>query len=191
MARHSVREQLIDAGLETLHLGGFNGCAVQDITRAAGVPKGSFYNHFESKEALALFVLERFWEGGAERRANLLNTSVDPIIRLRGHFKAYAEMVVKQDFQKGCLIGNFSAEMARNNDFRERLKGMYQTWTDALATCIEQARAVGRLKSPAPAEAVATFLISAWEGTILRAKVERAQHVLEQFEHVVFSTFFD
>ncbi|ARB31325.1 TetR/AcrR family transcriptional regulator [Pseudomonas tolaasii] len=79
MARHSVRKQLIDAGLETLHLSGFNGCAVQDITRAAGVPKGSFYNHFESKEALALFVLERFWEGGAERRARLLDPSVDPV----------------------------------------------------------------------------------------------------------------
>lgn len=191
MARHSVREQLIDAGLETLHLNGFNGCAVQDITRAAGVPKGSFYNHFESKEALALFVLERFWEGGAERRANLIDASVDPVVRLRDHFKAYAEMVVNQDFQKGCMIGNFSAEMARNDDVRTRLKDMYKTWAGALATCIEQAAAAGKLKSPAPAEMIASFLVSAWEGTILRAKVERTQDVLDQFELVVFSTFFD
>ncbi|NWC29306.1 TetR family transcriptional regulator C-terminal domain-containing protein [Pseudomonas tolaasii] len=99
-------------------------------------------------------------------------------------------MVVAQEFQKGCLIGNFSAEMARNDDVRARLKGMYKAWTDALATCIQQVGGAGKLKSPAPAEAVVSFPVSAWEGTILRAKVERDQDVLEQFEFVVFPTFF-
>src|SRR5713101_8636342 len=61
MARANVREKLVTAGLDTLYRRGFNGCGVEDITRAAGVPKGSFYNYFESKEALGIEVLERFW----------------------------------------------------------------------------------------------------------------------------------
>lgn len=69
MPKPNVREQLMEAGLRTLHSQGFNGCAVQDITQAAGVPKGSFYNHFESKEALALAALEMFWVNGTARRA--------------------------------------------------------------------------------------------------------------------------
>src|SRR5262249_36144959 len=48
MARPSVKEQIVEAGLKTFHEKGFNGCGVQEITACAGVPKGSFYNHFES-----------------------------------------------------------------------------------------------------------------------------------------------
>ena len=54
MPRPSMRDHLVASALEALHRQGFNGSAVQDITDAAGVPKGSFYNYFESKEALAL-----------------------------------------------------------------------------------------------------------------------------------------
>ena len=54
MARPSLREKLASSAVETLHASGFNGCSIQDITDAAGVPKGSFFNHFENKEALAI-----------------------------------------------------------------------------------------------------------------------------------------
>ena len=53
MAKPSARDRILDAAVQTLHERGFNGCGVQDITDAAGVPKGSFYSHFDSKEALA------------------------------------------------------------------------------------------------------------------------------------------
>ena len=62
MARLNVREQLLSAGLDTLHRRGFNATSVQDITEAAGVPKGSFYNHFESKEALGAEAVVRYRE---------------------------------------------------------------------------------------------------------------------------------
>ncbi|HWG04870.1 MAG TPA: TetR/AcrR family transcriptional regulator, partial [Beijerinckiaceae bacterium] len=45
MARRNVKEQIVDAALKTLLEKGFNACGVQEITAAAGVPKGSFYNH--------------------------------------------------------------------------------------------------------------------------------------------------
>ncbi|HGQ7767841.1 TPA: TetR family transcriptional regulator C-terminal domain-containing protein [Pseudomonas aeruginosa] len=190
MARHNVREQIIDAGLQTLQLSGFNGCAVQDITQAAGVPKGSFYNHFVSKEALALLVLERFWESGAERREQLSDVGIDPIERLRMHFKALSDAVVLQEFRKGCLIGNFSSEMARNEDIRLRLVSLYAMWSRALSTCIEHAKAAERVRPDLPAEAIADFLVSAWEGTVLRAKVEQNRSALDQFEKVTFASFF-
>ena len=56
-AKPNVRQKLIDAGLKTLLAGGFNGVGVQEITDAAGVPKGSFYNHFESKAGVKVSCL--------------------------------------------------------------------------------------------------------------------------------------
>ena len=64
MARHSLREEIVEAALEQFHAYGFNAAGVKDITDRVGVPKGSFYNHIDSKEALAVVALQRY----AERR---------------------------------------------------------------------------------------------------------------------------
>jgi hypothetical protein len=65
MAKANVKEQIVTTSLQLLHGKGFNATSVQDITDAAGVPKGSFYNHFSSKEALGLEVLQRYVDGVA------------------------------------------------------------------------------------------------------------------------------
>src|SRR5260221_74488 len=85
MARHSLREDIVEAALEQFHSHGYNAAGVKDITDRAGVPKGSFYNHFDSKEALAVVALERY----AERRRleDLADRSVAPLARLPGHFE--------------------------------------------------------------------------------------------------------
>src|SRR5260221_4499973 len=83
-----VRERLLEAGVATFHRLGFNGCSVQDITEAAGGPKGSFYNHFESKEALGAAVLEHFWHDGACDPLQILREPRRaPRERLRANFE--------------------------------------------------------------------------------------------------------
>ena len=69
---------------------GFSACSVQDITEAAGVPKGSFYNHFKSKEALAAEILTQYGEGNTDRSI-LTNPDVPALIRLKKHFAALNE----------------------------------------------------------------------------------------------------
>ena len=86
MPRPSAREQIVQAGLKCLATKGFNGVGVQDITDTAGVPKGSFYNHFESKEALGAEIVERY--GADKRRRELLtDKSIPPLERLRRHYE--------------------------------------------------------------------------------------------------------
>src|ERR1700712_1568403 len=110
MPRPNVREQLLDAGLKTLLEKGFNGCGVQEITEAAGVPKGSFYNHFESKEALGAEIVERFGQDGT-RRTVLTDRSIPALDRLRRYFTELNEVFVGLNYTCGCLLGNFSAEL--------------------------------------------------------------------------------
>ena len=190
MPRPNVREQLIEAGLQTLHLHGFNGCGVQEIADAAGVPKGSFYNHFESKEALAVQALERFWQNGASRRALLSDKSLDPVERLRRHFQALSDAVVRHNFQRGCLIGNFSLELSAQREIRDRLAAIYAAWTRSIESCVREAEKAGRVQPRLPAAAIATFLVNAWEGAVLRSKVEQDKSPLDQFERVVFASIF-
>lgn len=190
MARPNVREQLIEAGLDTLHLHGFNGCAVQDITNAAKVPKGSFYNHFESKEALALEALERYWQNSASSRSLLSDTSLDPVDRLRRHFRALADEADQSKYLRGCLIGNFSSELPQNRDIRDRLAGMYAAWARSIESCVREADQIGRVQPQLPTADIAAFLVNAWEGAVLRSKVEQDRSAFDQFERVVFSSIF-
>ena len=85
-----MREHLIASGLETLHRQGFSASAVQDITDAAGLPKGSFYNYFESKEALALEVIDRFGKEQGALGGVLSDESISPVERLRRYFTSLA-----------------------------------------------------------------------------------------------------
>jgi TetR/AcrR family transcriptional repressor of nem operon len=192
MTRPNVREQLIKAGLQTLHQNGFNGTGVQDITDAAGVPKGSFYNHFESKEDLALHALERYWQNGAARRSLLTDTSIDPVERLRRYFRSMADVAIRQDILKGCMIGNFSTELsAQSPNVRSRLAEIYAAWSRSIEACVREAEKSGRVQARLPAAVIAGFLLNAWEGALLRSKVEQDKSPFEHFEGVVFASIFN
>src|SRR6516162_649282 len=180
MPRPSAREQIVQAGLKCLAKKGFNGVGVQDITDAASVPKGSFYNHFESKEALALQALDRFWQNGAGRRVLLSDTSVEPVERLRRYFHALSDTVVHHNFERGCLIGNFSSELsAQSREIRYRLAEIYAAWSRLIESCVREAAKVGRVQPRLPAATIATFLVNAWEGAVLRSKVEQDKSPLD------------
>src|SRR5215472_325378 len=103
MARPSLREKLASSAVGTLHTFGFHGCSIQDITEAAGVPKGSFFNHFENKEDLAIDALRRYVKGA--RIELLLQEGVAPLERLKNHFTFLSERLSELDYERGCLLG--------------------------------------------------------------------------------------
>ena len=188
MIKSNVREKLLDAGVEVLHRCGFNGCGVQEITDAAGVPKGSFYNHFASKEALGAAVLDRYWQQRAGATLSILEDSeVRPRERLRRHFAAMAANMAKRGYTGGCLIGNLGAELSDHSKLVcERLAAVFAEWTEAVETCIRQAQQEGDIRADCDAGVLAAFLINAWEGAVLRAKVDKNAVPFEEFDEVVF-----
>src|ERR1700709_1249900 len=99
MARLSspdVRARLLEAGVQTFSKSGFNGCSVQDITDAAGVPKGSFYNHFDSKEALGAAALAHYWADATRDTLEILRRpDLSPRQRLRLYFEQISSEIAK------------------------------------------------------------------------------------------------
>ncbi len=187
MKQTGTRDHLIATGLKLLHARGFHACGVQDITAAAEVPKGTFYTHFDSKEQFGADVLGRYWEQRASRAQTILSDeSRSPLERLKAYFASKAQ--VTGPFDKGCMIGNFSAEMAADSRLmRDRLGAVLAAWTQMLATCIREARSAGELTTGQDPETIAAFLIDAFEGAVLRTKVDRDGTALKRFESVVFS----
>jgi TetR/AcrR family transcriptional repressor of nem operon len=190
MARANVRDRILNAAIETVRSRGFNGCGVNDITAAAGVPKGSFYNHFDSKEALGAEVVGEYWQRGACSTLRILSDrTLAPIERLRRYFDAMATNLADRDYKCGCLIGNLSAEMADQSRLVcDRLSAIYAGWTRSIETCVREAQRTGDIGDDIPPAILAAFLVNAWEGTVLRAKVDKDGAAHAHFREVVFKT---
>jgi len=188
MPRPSMRDQLIASGLETLHREGFNGSAVQDITDAAGVPKGSFYNYFESKEALALEVIDRYGEEVRALAGVLSDESLSPLERLRRYFALVATKFAARSYERGCLIGNLSNELAdQSRLIRDRLSSNFAAWSRPIETCIRDGQKAGEISRDMDARVLADFLLNSLEGAMLRTKVEKDSSALDYFMTLVFS----
>jgi TetR/AcrR family transcriptional repressor of nem operon len=187
MARHNVREQIVEAGLKTLLQKGFNACGVRDITDAAGVPTGSFYNHFTSKEALGAEIVERYARESSRREA-LKDKTLPPLERLRRHFAGLNQMYADLGYGRGCLLGNFSAELADHSSLiRERLAALFNSWTRDIEDAVRDAQADGSISIRTEPTDLAAFLLDAYDGALLRARVEKSGAPLDRFITITFA----
>src|ERR1700742_2082169 len=164
MARQNIREQIVEAGLKTLLHKGFNACGVRDITEAAGAPTGSFYNHFASKEALGAEIVERYARDNS-RRKDLRDRTLPSLERLRLHFAGLNQMYADLGYGRGCLLGNFSAELADQSlCIRERLAALSASWTKDIEDAVRDAQADGSVSTKSNPADLAAFLLDAYEG---------------------------
>jgi TetR/AcrR family transcriptional repressor of nem operon len=185
-----TRDNLIRAGLKTIHAGGFAATGIQDIVDIAEVPKGSFYNHFASKEAFGAEVIDTYSTLGQERlRSFLSNPDLPPLARLEAYFDHRIEAFVANGFARGCLMGNFSAEAADHSELiREHLVTQWNAWSEIFENCIAEAQREGAIDNCMSAALLARFLFNSWEGALLRMRVEKSSAALIEFKDVIFGT---
>ncbi|PRY35152.1 TetR/AcrR family transcriptional regulator [Umezawaea tangerina] len=184
MGRPSVRDRIVDAASEEFHRHGYNACGVKLVTDTAGVPKGSFYNHFESKEALALVVVDRY--GTSRRLEDLADRSVEPIARLRAHFGFLADDIARYDYARGCVFGNFTAEAADHSPaIADGVRTAFAVWTKAVADLLREAGDSLRGQDP---DVLALFVVNAWEGAVVGARAAKDGSSFAAFFSVVFDS---
>ncbi|AEU38753.1 TetR/AcrR family transcriptional regulator [Granulicella mallensis] len=188
-----TREKLIQAGVQTIHASGYGGTSVQSIVEAADIPKGSFYNFFQSKEAFAAEVIDAYSNRGQERlRSFLLNPDATPRERLEAYFDDRIEAFRTSQYVRGCLMGNFSAEAADQSALiRDGLTKHFGAWCELLETCIAEAQSQREISGQFPASLLAKFLLNSWEGALLRMRAEKSDAPLLDFKEIVFKKLFE
>ncbi len=192
MGRRSLRDQILRAGLPVLFRYGYHAASVRDICAAAGAPQGSFTNHFRSKEAFAVEVLNRYFDYLKDMvAAALTDETLTPRQRLRRYLDVITEKLERDRWMIGCLIGDFSLQVSSHSRLlRKRLDSIFREWRTLFASCIAAAQAAGEVDSRFDATELAEFLLASWEGAVLRMKVERSPAALERFKTIVFETVF-
>ena len=182
MVRANVRDQLVAAAMSRFRDHGYNGSGVKDITDLAGVPKGSFYNHFQSKEELGAEIVRVY--GAAPGPA--VEPGLSPLERLRADFRARADKIAAGEFTRGCLYGDFANELATQSEpIRAEVEAGLAAWSGGVTALLRAARADGSLTSPLDDEALGRFVVAAWQGAVLRSKVSRSRLPLDDFFHAL------
>jgi TetR/AcrR family transcriptional regulator, transcriptional repressor for nem operon len=188
MAKPNVKQQLVTSSLNLLHSKGFNATSVQDITDAAGVPKGSFYNHFASKDALGLEVLQRYIDVASQVSALLQDDALPARERIRNYYTEMCRWNAAGAFERGCLLGNFSTELSQQIPaIRVQLQQAYDGTRALLEGAIADGQRTGDIGTALPASELAAFIVDAWQGAVLRSKTEQNAVPLDRFIHIVLT----
>jgi TetR/AcrR family transcriptional regulator, transcriptional repressor for nem operon len=182
------RDHLVDVGLELMRRHGYGATGLQEILHAAGVPKGSFYHHFGSKEEFTAAVLERYaaLEGGRCREL-LGNTRQAPLKRLRRYFEDMIRTGGQSGPIQGCLIGSLSLEVAGVSPLLQScLSSSFTRWQAAVTAVLREAVEKGDLPKSTRPEELAGFVLNSWEGALLRSQADKSDAPLKDFLHYTF-----
>lgn len=188
MTRTATRDNLIRVGTEIISLHGFNATGINAVLSTAGVPKGSFYYYFSSKEDFGLAVIEGYAVEYAKKLDRfLMDVKLAPLDRIRNYLRDGVAGMSKCQCMRGCPIGNLSQELASQNEtFRLRLDEVFRDWRRRFARCLAEAKKAGDIHKNSNVNHLAEFLLSGWEGAILRAKVMKSVGPMKAFIKVLF-----
>ena len=187
--RGDTRSAIIWCGTELLTERGFQITGIDEILSIVGVPKGSFYYYFKSKREFGVAVVDNYVQFYAQKMALLFdNPQRTPLQRLQDFVDDGKLGMAKYDFKRGCLIGNMGQELAAlNEEFRDRLEQVMQTWEARVTALFQLALERGEIAQSHDPESLSQFFWIGWEGAILRSKLTRSVAPLDHFSQIFFN----
>ncbi len=189
-SRTDTRHVILEAGIKSVLRKGYHECGLAEILQEAGVPKGSFYYYFPSKEDFGLQLIEHWLENFAEAEASLENESLSPLTRVRHFFEARCRLFKRMKREHGSVVGTLYLEMATHNEtFRRRVEELLAAWQERLTDCLVQAQQAGEIAADRDPGSLAEFALISWEGAVQRARTVQSTAPLDLFFRVIFGTF--
>ena len=185
----NTKNIILKSGAEIIHLKGFNHTGIQEILNRAGVPKGSFYNYFKSKEDFGLQVIDFYIEQFSLLIKKFLeDDSLSPLEKIKGILDRFIEFFKSRDYAYGCPIGNLSQEMGDLSPaFRIKLKDAIDSMVEIYAKLLSEAQKTGELSGDFDVRDAANFIVSSWQGALLRMKIQKGSEPLENHRKFIFS----
>ena len=170
---NDIRQHILNTAQLIMGCRGFSAVGLNEILRTAGVPKGSFYHYFASKEAFGVVMLEAYFSGYMAHLDTMLGHQETPAAqRLMAYWTHWLETQMDDTPTSKCLVVKLGAEVC---DLSESMRTELLSGTDRiikrLTDCIEEGIADTSLKPEADAKATAQALYQMWLGASVLAKI--------------------
>ena len=190
MKRKIHKQDIIQSGYDLFYKKGYGVTGISEITEKIGIPKGSFYNHFKSKEEFGIAVLEHYINESEKFLMDaLLNDERPAINNLEKFYTDYIELQENVlHCTKGCLMGNLTMELADVAEkFQEKTKAGFEMSTAVFEACLDKAKEQGDVAPDTNTKKLARFLVSSWQGAGVRMKAEKTTDALHEFIDITFN----
>ncbi len=187
-----TKDRILTVGAEIVYRKGYNNTGIQEILKAAGVPKGSFYFYFPSKDKFGAELVNHIAQSFASvSEKTLRNHSLQPHERLEKFFDHFITVLKGTGCSGGCPIGNLAQEMGDLSEgMRVNLFNSIDKLEDLILKSIEELDVSPPFFTGLDKREVAAFILNYWQGAVLRAKVSKSIEPLNQFKKIIFVNMF-
>jgi TetR/AcrR family transcriptional repressor of nem operon len=180
---NDTKAALIRSGLEQLTEKGFASSGVDQILKNVGVPKGSFYHYFASKEAFGQAVIEKY-ASYFENKLDLylLDEAYSPLTRMNNFVEDAKIGMIRHNFKRGCLVANLGQEIELlPESFRPQLIAIFLSWQHRIENCFKAAQLQGEIDNAVNCKQLAEYFWIGWEGAVSRTKLEQNTQLLDNY----------
>ena len=179
--KHIKKDQLLDQGVSLLLEKGYHGVGLKEILDTVRIPKGSFYNYFDSKEQFAAAAISHYIEPFILRlSAHMATPQLNGLTALQTYYRELIAEVAQSGFKGGCLLGNLLGEIGDTSSLcRQALVEAVARYTRLQKTALERGQQQGQVRLDRSAQDMADLLFNAWQGALLRMKAEQSVQPLQ------------
>ncbi len=174
--KQDTKHKIIEAGARIIHLKGYYHTGVQEVLDAAGVPKGSFYFYFKSKEDFGLQVIDFFnsmYLGMVDPIAK--NKALPPLKRIEKIFDYFIDLFPGLNYTCGCPIGNLSQEMGDlSQAFGDKLAASVEEMAQSYKLLLDEAKEAKEISQGLNTQETAEFIVSSWHGSLMKMKIGKS-----------------
>jgi len=169
-----TKAHIIQQSAAVFNQQGYAGSSMADIMRATGLKKGGIYNHFASKDELALAAFDYAVSLITQRIWSAVRTERNAIARLDALVSAYLTYIDDPPIIGGCPILNTATETDdTDSPLRDRALAAMNSWRGLIIKIIEKGIKKGEIKPTVEADAIATIIICNIEGAMMMSKLEQ------------------
>ena len=184
-----TRERILARSAQLFNRQGYFGASLADIMRETGLEKGGIYNHFTSKEQLALESFDYAYGLVQQRVAHALTGKFNAIERLLAIVSVFQSIIEDPPVAGGCPILNTAIEADDANEtLRDRARSAMDNWRTTIHRIVNKGIERQEIRPGVDADEVASILIATLEGAIMLSNLykdptymQRAANHMERY----------
>lgn len=184
MSESHAKERILDAAETLMSEKSFHSVGLNEILKAVGVPKGSFYHYFKSKEHFGVELLKHYIAEVTQERTRALLTDeieADPMKRLLLHLESTITTFQENGGKCPCLVLKLASEVTSLSEaMREVLAHGMPVWMEILGGVFDEAIATGKLAASVDPAAEAALVRDLWAGAIQRSTISKSPEPMKQ-----------
>jgi TetR/AcrR family transcriptional regulator, transcriptional repressor for nem operon len=189
-----TREAILARAIEVFNVQGFSGTSLHDLMQATGLQKGGIYNHFNSKEQLAVEAFDYAFAHISERMVDYLKGTKNGLARLTAIVQFFADYFEHPPVKGGCILLNTAIESDDTQPvLRERVLHAMDMWRDLIRRTVQKGIHYGDIRPEVDPDSMATLVIATLEGAMMLTKLyndsthlrRAVEHLLDYIQHQV------